>query len=119
MAAEHMTLHTLLLLVAFLHRLRAPDVAAGQARFEAILGRQIEPEDFDFAVHEALAAAEIYDPVRLPPGALQCHWDCELTSVGVATVMALLRTHGASADELIAQASAPPTRDLNSPDGTS
>jgi hypothetical protein len=34
------------------------------------------------AVHDALAAGWVHDPVRLPPGALHCHWNLELTPQG-------------------------------------
>ena len=34
------------------------------------------------AVQSAVAAGLLYEPVRLPPGALQCHWHLELTPAG-------------------------------------
>lgn len=34
------------------------------------------------AVQQLVAAGLAYDPVRLPPGALQCHWLLELTPSG-------------------------------------
>jgi hypothetical protein len=36
------------------------------------------------AVHEIVAAGLAHEPVRLPPGALQCHWHLELTARGQA-----------------------------------
>jgi hypothetical protein len=37
-------------------------------------------------VRDAVAAGLCPDPVRLPPGALQCHWRLELTPRGRATL---------------------------------
>jgi len=34
------------------------------------------------AVQQAVADGLAYEPIRLPPGALQCHWHLELTSRG-------------------------------------
>lgn len=34
------------------------------------------------AVQQAVADGLAYEPVRLPPGALQCHWHLELTPRG-------------------------------------
>jgi hypothetical protein len=42
--------------------------------------------------------------MRLPPGALQCHWHLELRPVGVDEVLRFLRQQGKTADELLADA---------------
>ena len=34
------------------------------------------------AVQEVVASGLAYEPVRLPPGALQCHWHLELSPRG-------------------------------------
>jgi len=34
------------------------------------------------AVQDAVASGLVYEPVRLPPGALHCHWNLELTPSG-------------------------------------
>jgi hypothetical protein len=42
-------------------------------------------------VQNAVAAGLLHDPVRLPPGALHCHWHLELTSRGQQAVLDLWR----------------------------
>jgi hypothetical protein len=91
----------LLLLVAFRHRIEEADIGAGLSRFEEIIGRTMDEGEFRTALARAIAAGDLFDPVRLPPGALQCHWHLELTPKGVNAVRALLHEHGGSADELI------------------
>lgn len=98
-----MTTITLLLLVAFRHRIREADIGAGLARFEAIVGRPVDEGEFRAALARAVAAGKVLDPVRLPPGALQCHWHLELTPEGVDAVRTLLHGQDRTADELIAQ----------------
>jgi hypothetical protein len=96
-----MTLEALLLLVAFRNRIREPDLDSAISRFIEVVGRPIDPDDFRTALARAMAAGYIRDPVRLPAGALQCHWQLDLTSGGVSQVHAILRESGKSADELI------------------
>lgn len=38
------------------------------------------------AIAQALERGLIEDPVRLPPGALQCHWKLQLSTRGLALV---------------------------------
>jgi hypothetical protein len=99
-----MELQTLLLLVAFRNRIREPDLDSGLSRFAEVIGRSMDPDDFRDALARALEAGYIHDPVRLPAGALQCHWQLDLTSNGVTKVRTLLQDYGKSADELIARA---------------
>ncbi|HUB12332.1 MAG TPA: hypothetical protein VMB34_10270 [Acetobacteraceae bacterium] len=40
------------------------------------------------AVQDIVADGSAYEPVRLPPGALQCHWHLELTPRGQAAAQA-------------------------------
>ena len=96
-----MGMASLLLLVAFRHRIKEADIGAGFARFEAIIGRKIDEGEFRAALARAVAAGEALDPVRLPPGALQCHWHLELTPKGVSAVRTLLHGQDRTADELI------------------
>lgn len=91
----------LLLLVAFRRRVKEADIGAGLSCFERIIGRTMDEGEFRAALARAVADGDLRDPVRLPPGALQCHWHLELTPKGVSAVRALLRDRGASADELI------------------
>jgi ATP diphosphatase len=85
-----MTLDQTLLLTAFRHRILEPDITAGMQRFQEIVGHPIDEDAFRAAVARAIASGHIHDPVRLPPGALQCHWHLELTPTGVAAARALL-----------------------------
>jgi hypothetical protein len=83
-----------LLRVAFRRRITAPDMDAGIARLAASADRDASPDAWRTAVVEALAAGYIHDPVRLPAGALQCHWHLELTARGVETVRRSSPTNG-------------------------
>lgn len=46
------------------------------------LGGNLPRATIAAAVQEAVADKLAYEPVRLPPGALQCHWHLELTPRG-------------------------------------
>ncbi len=48
----------------------------------ALLGRPIAPARFHAALAALLRAGLIREPVRLPPGALSCHWQLDLTPAG-------------------------------------
>ena len=48
------------------------------------LGRDLTRTMIAAAVQDVVAAGLAYDPVRLPAGALQCHWHLELTPSGQA-----------------------------------
>ena len=98
-----MDLAALLMLVAFRHRIKEADIGAGIARFEAITGTSVDEGEFRAALARAVAAGDLLDPVRLPPGALQCHWHLELTPKGVGAVRALLHGQDKTADELIGE----------------
>ena len=96
-----MSMTALLLLVAFRHQIKEADIGAGLARFEAVIGRGVDEGEFRTALAGAVTAGNLLDPVRLPPGALQCHWHLELTPKGVNAVRTLLHDQGRTADELI------------------
>lgn len=96
----------LLLLVAFRHRIDEPDFDSGRLRVATIVQHDLDATEFNASISEALACGYIRDPVELSPGALQCHWHLELTSVGVEEVLNLLRQHGKTAAELLADTSA-------------
>jgi len=72
-----------LLAVAF-DQLVAPDAETGIAELAARAGRPAPAVAWHAAVVQAVADGLIHDPVRLPPGALQCHWRLELTPAGFA-----------------------------------
>jgi hypothetical protein len=97
-----MELSALLLLVAFRHRIEEPDPDSGLLRLAAILGQEVDPNAFHAVLAGALADGSIRDPIQLRPGALQCRWCLELTPLGVDQVLALLRKHGKTGDELLA-----------------
>jgi hypothetical protein len=78
----------LLLLVACRNRVLEPDLGSGLARIGQIIGRTLDAEDVA-ALADAVAAGDLHDPVRLPPGALQCHWHLRLTPQGMAKALAL------------------------------
>jgi hypothetical protein len=76
----------LLLTVTFRHSINEPNIEAGYARFSTLVGQIVGYELFCDVVAECLRRDLIREPIRLPPGALQCHWHLELTPKGVATV---------------------------------
>jgi len=49
------------------------------------LGGGIQRATIAAAVQDIVADRLAYEPVRLPPGALQCHWHLELTPRGQET----------------------------------
>jgi hypothetical protein len=81
----------LLLTTAFRNVISEPNIEAGFERFRSITCGG----DFD-AFRDAVAACVreglIREPVRLPEGALQCHWHLELTPKGVAAARSLTET---------------------------
>ena len=112
----------LLLTIAFRHRINEPNIEMGFETFVALIrehrhgptrARHLVPHDndsdnpfrpdhdyaadvtfdaFRAAVAACLRDGLIRDPIRLPEGALQCHWRLELTSNGVSMARALLQS---------------------------
>jgi hypothetical protein len=78
-----------LLRVAFRHPIREDDADSGISRLAAIAGGALTADEWRAVVAEAVAAGTLHDPVRLPAGALQCHWHLELTPAGVAAARRL------------------------------
>ncbi len=74
----------LLLATALRHRINEPNIEAGFERFSALSGSAVEYGAFCDAVAACLRDGLIREPIRLPEGALQCHWHLELTPDGVA-----------------------------------
>jgi hypothetical protein len=79
-----------LLRVALRHRVITDNVEDGCERVLRLAGGALDAAAFHAAVAGCLARGLIREPVRLPEGALQCHWHLELTQAGVATA----RTEG-------------------------
>ena len=75
---------TAVLGVAFRHVINEPNIEAGYDRFRALSGGALDEDAFRAAIAEALRRGLIREPIRLPEGALQCHWHLELTPAGVA-----------------------------------
>ena len=91
----------LLLLIAFRHSITEPNVEAGFARISAIAGGKLDANVFHDALAGCLRDGLIREPVRLPEGSLQCHWQLELTPKGVDAVRAMTRAHATTADQLL------------------
>jgi hypothetical protein len=79
-----MDITALLLTTALRHQINEPNIEAGHARFAALANQDIAIDAFGDAVAASLRAGLIREPIRLPEGALQCHWHLELTPNGVA-----------------------------------
>jgi hypothetical protein len=73
----------LLLTAAFRHRINEPNIEMGFERFMVLIGHPVSYDAFCDAVAGSLRDGLIREPVRLPEGALQCHWHLELTARGV------------------------------------
>ena len=78
-----MDIKNLLLTTAFRHRINEPNIDAGFERFVALMGKPVAYGAFCDAVAALLRDRLIREPIRLPEGALQCHWHLELTPKGV------------------------------------
>ncbi|HUN43807.1 MAG TPA: hypothetical protein VMU81_26230 [Acetobacteraceae bacterium] len=81
-----------LLAVAFRHVINEPNIEAGYERFAALTGGAIGYAAFCDAIATCLRDGLIREPIRLPEGALQCHWQLELTPAGVAARRRTLAT---------------------------
>ena len=81
---------TLLLTTAFRHRISESNIEAGFDRFAALTGGAIDGDEFRDAVAACLRDGLIREPIRLPEGALQCHWHLELTPAGVVAARGLI-----------------------------
>jgi hypothetical protein len=80
---------SMLLTTAFRHTINESNLEAGFERFRSIAGDVLHYGIFCDAVATCLREGLIREPVRLPEGALQCHWHLELTPKGVAASRAL------------------------------
>jgi hypothetical protein len=72
-----------LLRVALRHRISEPNIETAFARFRDLTPQQIDYQSFCDAVATCLRQGLIHEPVRLPDGALHCHWQLQLTADGV------------------------------------
>jgi hypothetical protein len=91
----------LLLLIAFRRSITEANVQAGFERIRVIVGKPLEYTAFHNALASCLRDGLIREPVRLPEGSLQCHWQLELTPKGIEAARALLDERGMTADQLL------------------
>jgi hypothetical protein len=84
----------LLLTTAFRHRINEPNIEAGFERFAALAGEKLGYDSFCDTVAACLRNGLIREPIRLPEGALQCHWHLELTPAGVAAARSMIGVSG-------------------------
>jgi hypothetical protein len=89
-----MDMKSLLLTTAYSHVIREPNIEAAFVRIQAITDQAIKYDVYCDAVAAALRERLIREPVRLPEGALQCHWHLELTPKGVEAARLLASSHG-------------------------
>jgi hypothetical protein len=75
---------TRLLMAAYRNRIIEANAEAGLERIAVLCDGIFNGDAFREALAAALRERLIFDPVRLPEGALQCHWQLELTPAGVA-----------------------------------
>ena len=68
----------------------ADNAEDGFARIRAATNSALDNAALAEAVATCLAQKLIREPVRLPEGALQCHWTLELTQAGVDAVRAIM-----------------------------
>jgi hypothetical protein len=81
----------LVLTTAYRHSINEPNIEAGFERFCAITHDAIAYPAFCDAVATCLREGLVREPIRLPEGALQCHWHLELTPKGVEAARQLVR----------------------------
>ena len=85
---------SLLLTTALRHSISEPTIEAGFELFRAAAGQTVCYQSFCETVAACLREGLIHEPIRLPEGALQCHWHLELTAKGVERARALLMGKG-------------------------
>lgn len=81
----------LILIAAFQHTINEANIEAGYERFRRLTDDALDQASFCDAVAACLRDSLIREPVRLPEGALQCHWHLELTSKGVEAAREILQ----------------------------
>ena len=80
----------LLLTTALRHRISEPNIETGFERFTALVRNAVAYQAFCDAVAACLREGLVHEPIRLPEGALQCHWHLELTPRGVEVARAMV-----------------------------
>ena len=77
------------LAVALRHSVGEPNIEMGFERFSVLTDLPMDYGAFCEAVATCLREGLIREPIRLPEGALQCHWHLELTPNGLTAARAL------------------------------
>jgi hypothetical protein len=86
-----------LLTTALRQTINEANIEAGFARFVTLADHYISFDAFCEAVAKCQRDGLVREPIRLPAGALQCHWHLELTADGVAAARqfrAALKSNG-------------------------
>jgi hypothetical protein len=71
-----------LLRLALTGAIREEEAVDGLRRVATALGLKLDAVEREIAA--LVAEGLLYDPIRLPPGALKCHWRLEPTPQGAA-----------------------------------
>jgi hypothetical protein len=79
------TLHDALLRIVGNRPIVADTMEEGLDLLIQLLGGDMARATVAAAVQQVVAERLAYEPVRLPPGALHCHWHLELTPRGQET----------------------------------
>ncbi len=79
-----------LLITAYRHSINEANAEIAYQRFQTLVALPIDYASFCTTVADLLRERLIYEPVRLPEGALQCHWHLQLTPTGTSAARALL-----------------------------
>ena len=80
----------IILHVAWKGAVTADNAEAGFARVRAMATTALDDAALAQAVSECVAQKLVHEPIRLPEGALHCHWTLELTAAGVVAARALI-----------------------------
>jgi hypothetical protein len=85
---------SLLLTTTLRHGISEPNIESGFESFRAAVCQEVPYQGFCDAVAACVREGLVREPVRLPEGALQCHWHLELTPKGVEVARVLLAGKG-------------------------
>jgi hypothetical protein len=78
-----------LLTTAYHHSINEPSAEIAYQHFRSLVAQPTDYASFCDAVADLLRERLILEPVRLPEGALQCHWHLQLTPKGVEAARSL------------------------------
>ena len=85
-----MSADAIILRAAWRGALTADNAEAGFARIRVMTGSTMDDADMADAIAGCLSRKLIREPVRLPEGALHCHWTLELAPAGVEAARDIL-----------------------------